>query len=210
MQVLPSSESAETLAWNQAVQEDLANGDCFSASQKYLARDSTAVRVMDETALSISPCLMEFNYMDALKNNLAKLRESANPSFNSAVLNEKALLSAALGDTTLALKQLMMAIETENSNTFAKYNYEYLSKIYKPNRKAPLVSQNRAFNNEQQQMGGTVEKSEGKEDELDSTNPPKIDLPKALQVLDGMRGSEFIVLPIIGKGNSDTTHYGYW
>ena len=54
-------------------------------------------------------------------NEMVYLRS---PRFKSAVLNQKALLSAYSGDTLMAINLLKKAIETENTNNFAKQNLQ--------------------------------------------------------------------------------------
>jgi hypothetical protein len=142
---------------------------------------------------------------------LKKMVNLRNKTYQSAILNQKALLSAYSGDTLTAINLLKKAIETENTNNFVKQNFEYLKKIYHPNKNDNAPNrQNREQEREQQELSGLVTNSDSKEDELTSSNLTLINVEQALQLLNAMRANESNKMPVLFGTESDTTDYGNW
>jgi hypothetical protein len=142
---------------------------------------------------------------------LKKMVNLRNKTYQSVILNQKAILSAYSGDTLTAINLLKKAIETENTNNFVKQNFEYLKKIYHPNKNNNAPNrQNLEQEREQEELSGLVTNSDSKEDKLTSSTLPLISVEQALKLLDAMRANESNKMPVLFGIESDTTDYGNW
>jgi hypothetical protein len=142
---------------------------------------------------------------------LKKMENLRNKTYQSVILNQKAILSAYSGDTLTAINLLKKAIETENTNNFVKQNFEYLKKIYHPNKNNNAPNrQNLEQEREQEELSGLVTNSDSKEDKLTSSTLPLISVEQALKLLDAMRANESNKMPVLFGTESDTTDYGNW
>eukprot|EP01031_Cornospumella_fuschlensis_P016457 gene16457-20115_t len=91
------------------------------------------------------------------------------------------------GDSTGALELFKIALQNDNENKVARYNFELLRK--KLPQSPPKNNQSNTSES-QNNNGGETEKSEEKRDELDSTTPEKMSKEKALQILEAMKTTE--------------------
>lgn len=164
-----------------------------------------------EARIKLADCYLILKDTANLRKELYYLSYVRNPTQKSIILNQKAQLFAIKGDTLEAINLLKKAIETENTNTFAKRNYELLKKIYHPNdNRTPPPTAPKANDAPEQETGGIVDASGNKDDELSSSTPPKIERAQALKLLDAMRANEYNKLPVLIDAASDTLDFGNW
>jgi hypothetical protein len=91
------------------------------------------------------------------------------------------------GDSSGSLELFKIALQNDNENKVARYNYELLRKKLPqapPKNNQSQTSESKATN------GGKTEKTEEKRDELESTTPAKMSKEKALQILEAMKITE--------------------
>ncbi|WP_341225528.1 hypothetical protein [uncultured Arcticibacterium sp.] len=164
-----------------------------------------------EARIKLADCYLILNDTASLRQELSFLSYVRTPSQKSIILNQKAQLAAVKGDTLEAINLLKKAIETENTNTFAKRNYELLKKIYHPNEnRTPPPTAPKTEDAVDEEAGGIVDASGAKDDELNSSTPPKIERAQALKLLDAMRANEYNKLPVLIDAASDTLDFGNW
>jgi hypothetical protein len=202
----PADQSEQT-DWNGAIMELVKKNECKKAIEMYKS-DST-FRVFPETRLQISHCLFEENENELFEKEINRLKRFQNPQIVSLALNQESLFLAKEGDTLKAINTLKKAIEIENSNTFAKHNFELLSKVYK-NSQSPSPPSGAGSQNQTENAGGIVgNKNQGNND-LQNSNPPEIDLAQAMQLLDAMRIDEFENILQLRAVKTDSVDYGKW
>ncbi|WP_304237278.1 hypothetical protein [Jiulongibacter sediminis] len=202
----PADQSKQS-DWNAAILELIEQNDCKTAIERFKS-DST-IRIFPETRLKISHCLLEENENELFEQQITRLKRFQNPQIVSLAMNQESLYLAKEGDTLKAINMLKRAIEIENNNTFAKHNFEFLSKVYKNSQSSPPPSgsspQNRPENS-----GGTIDNQNQGDDELQNSNPPEIDLAQAMQLLDAMRAGEFENILQLKAAKTDSVDYGKW
>lgn len=111
---------------------------------------------------------------------------------NNVVISTNAMIQVGVietkkGDSTGALELFKIALQNDNENKVARYNYELLRKKLPqspPKNNQSQSSESKANN------GGETAKTEEKRDELDSTTPEKMSKEKALQILEAMKTTE--------------------
>lgn len=185
--------------------------DCSNAVLLFEELHRKKYPIKPKIRIQVSNCYYQFGDTSNLRKELEGLTQVKNPNLKSIVLNQKAMLAAYKGDTLAAINFLKMAIETKNTNNFAKLNYEYLRKVYRPNRnQTPPSRQNLSPESEFSNSGGIAAKSDEQVDELTSNQLPNINRAQALQLLDAMRANENNKLPVLFGVESDTTEYGKW
>lgn len=204
------AELKETEAFNTAMVSMVKEGRCEEAVKSFYDDSTSGIRIYPSTRLKFSECLSKLDMKEELGSELNYLKSTRNAGLLSRVLNQEALLMASKGDTLTAINQLKKAIEIENNNTFAKYNFEYLSKVYKPNRNQPPSSNSSNAEQKKDNDGGIIDYNTEGTDELESNLPTDIDLAQALQLLDAMRANEFNTIPLINQKKKDTVQYGKW
>ena len=108
---------------------------------------------------------------------------------SSSAMIQVGVIDAMRGDSAEALGLFKIALQRDNQNKVARYNYELLKK-----KLPPIPPKNNKNQNNQQEAqannGGETEKSEKKIEELDSTTPEKMSKEKALQILEAMKNTE--------------------
>lgn len=201
------SDQKEQADWNAEILRLIEQDDCQTAINRY--KEDSLWRIFPETRLKIIHCLYEENENKLFEQEIRKLKRLHNPLIVSLALNEESLYLTRQGDTLKAINTLKRAIETENNNTFAKHNFEYLSKVYKNSKSPPPPSGSRQQNSPQN-SGGLVDNQNRGNDELLSSNPPEIDMAQAMQLLDAMRISEFENILQLRVSQKDSVDYGKW
>ena len=191
---------------NHRITTLVKQADCDAAIRAFQAMDSSS-RILPETRLIITDCFFEKGDTAAVKDQLRRLEEIRNPEFLSATLSQKAMLKAVEKDTLEAINLYKKAIEIKNDNTFAKHNYEYLSKVYRPNRNESVNTPN-SSNSKDENEGGKVEKNDRKDDLLDTKRDQEINLSQAMQILDAMKSSDMNRILILPAAEKDTAFYG--
>lgn len=158
--------------------------------------------------LQVAECLINHEETKQAEELLKSLKSLQSPYLASVKLNHEARIAAIKGDTATAINQLMMAIEKENNNNFAKYNLEYLKRKYKPNSQQP-PSGNAA--NQPSPTGGITDMNDtDKPDILNSTSPPEIDRSQALLLLDALKANELNNKPLLLGIKENKEVYGEW
>ncbi len=196
----------DSLNANRNIAVLVTQKDCVRAVMAFEVLDS-AGRVLPQTRLRIADCYYELKDTASMKIQLKRLSRLKYPEIQSALLNQEALLKAFEGDTLEAINLYRKSIETKNDNNFAKHNYEYLNKVYHPNRNQnsqPETPQTRKNSNE----GGLVEQSNRRDDVLNEPAKQEINLSQAMQILDAMRSNEANKILIVPANSSDSTFYG--
>lgn len=158
--------------------------------------------------LQIAECYLDLERVKDAEKLVKTIRNLQSSFLASTKLNLEARLSAANGDTATAINQLVMAIEKENNNNFAKYNLEYLKRKYRPNSQQP--PRGNAANQPSPTGGVTDLNNEDKSDILNSTNPPKIDRSQALLLLDALKANEINNKPLLLGSKANQEVYGEW
>jgi tetratricopeptide (TPR) repeat protein len=122
------------------------------------------------------------------KAEYRKLLKLNDEAMVSRALNQLGALSAMSKDSTFALQLFKEALISSPENRFARFNYELIKKKLPPN--PPRPPQNQEQEQNQELATGSPEKSEEKEDELQSMRPEDMSREKALQLLESMKSSE--------------------
>jgi tetratricopeptide (TPR) repeat protein len=107
--------------------------------------------------------------------------------------NQLGVLAITRGDSNEGLKYFKKAIGKNIDLEQARYNYELISKLYKPKASPPPEQQQSKQNQE-------ILASDKKEQDLDEYTSKKISKEKALQLLEDLKNSEIKIL--ISKKNS--------
>jgi|688.fasta_scaffold303217_2 tetratricopeptide (TPR) repeat protein len=107
--------------------------------------------------------------------------------------NQLGVLAITRGDSSEGLKYFKKAIGKNIDLEQARYNYELISKLYKPKASPPPEQQQSKQNQE-------ILASDKKEQDLDEYTSKKISKEKALQLLEDLKNSEIKIL--ISKKNS--------
>ncbi|MGR3809697.1 hypothetical protein [Jiulongibacter sp. NS-SX5] len=194
---------------NELIDEYELKGDCESIIDLYLTADSTT-RILPSSRLKVTSCLLRQKESDLFEKEIQRLKLLRNTQYVSIAFHQEGLFFAQQGDTLQAIKSFKNAIETENNNTFAKYNYELLNAIYKNNKNQPPPPNAPKNDNRNENEGGILDENESGDDNLENSDPPEIDLTQALQLLDAMRQSEFDNILKIRTASKDSLDYGKW
>ena len=105
----------------------------------------------------------------------------------SQAQNQLGILALMNGDSAKSLIYFKSAIEKNADLMQARYNYELISKLYKPKTSSKPKQENQFQNNE-------IIASDKKEKEFDQYKSNKISKEKALQLLDDLKNSEKKIL----------------
>jgi hypothetical protein len=119
--------------------------------------------------------------------NYEHTEDLPNPLQSSQSCNQLGVLAIIRGDSSMGLKYFKKAIEKNTDLEQARYNYELISKLFKPKSSPPPEQQK---NNQNQE----IKASEKKEKELDQYTSNKISNEKALQLLEDLKNSEVKIL----------------
>lgn len=108
-------------------------------------------------------------------------KDIADPLQSSISRNQLGLLALARGDSAAAIQFFKTSIEKNHELDEARYNFELISRLYKP-KAGPKSLEN--------PEPSPVEISEKKEEDLESTEGETISKERALIILDNLRVSE--------------------
>jgi hypothetical protein len=106
---------------------------------------------------------------------------------SSQSCNQLGVLAIIRGDSTIGLQYFKKAIEKNSDLEQARYNYELISKLYKPKTSPP--DQQKQDNKQQD-----IVASEEKEKVFEEYHSNKISKDKALQLLEDLKNSETKIL----------------
>ncbi|AWV97193.1 hypothetical protein [Arcticibacterium luteifluviistationis] len=195
----------------QQLNEAFETQNCEAVKNTFNSLQVRQLPISVEVRIKLADCYIISEDTARLNKQLTYLSYVRSPAQKSIILNQKAQLAAIKGDTLEAINLLKMAIETENTNTFVKRNYELLKKVYHPNdNRTPPPSAPKANNAAEEEVGGLVAATDAKDDELSSSTPPIIERAQALKLLDAMRANEYNKLPVLIDATADTLDFGNW
>lgn len=157
------------------------------AAQKYEELANVSYNLEPEARLNLAHSYFKIN--DTLR---ALIEYKKLVRLNDEIISTNAMIQVGVietmkGDSTGALELFKIALQNDNENKVARYNYELLRK--KLPQSPPKNNQSNTPES-QANNGGETEKSEEKRDELDSTTPEKMSKEKALQILEAMKTTE--------------------
>lgn len=158
------------------------------ALQKYQTLATISFNLEPEARLNLAHTYFFVNDTTNALIEYKKLIKISDINISSSALIQMGVIEAQLGDSLEALNLFKIALKNDNQNEIARYNYELIKKIIPP---IP-PNKNQSNQNMQNQANGGAEadKTEKKEEELDSTTPEKMSKEKALQILDAMKTTE--------------------
>jgi tetratricopeptide (TPR) repeat protein len=157
------------------------------AIQKYEELANISFNFEPEARLNLA-----HSYFNIKKTSKALEEYKKLVSLNNVVISTNAMIQVGVietikGDSSGALELFKIALQNDNGNKVARYNYELLKKKLPqspPKNNKSQTSESQANN------GGDTEKTEEKRDELDSTTPEKMSIEKALQILEAIKTTE--------------------
>ncbi len=157
------------------------------AAQKYEELANVSYNLEPEARLNLAHSYFKIN--DTLR---ALIEYKKLVRLNDDIISTNAMIQVGVietmkGDSTGALELFKIALQNDNDNKVARYNFELLRK--KLPQSPPKNNQSNTSES-QNNNGGETEKSEEKRDELDSTTPEKMSKEKALQILEAMKTTE--------------------
>lgn len=157
------------------------------AAQKYEELANVSYNLEPEARLNLAHSYFKIN--DTLK---ALIEYKKLVRLNDNIISTNAMIQVGVietmkGDSTGALELFKIALQNDNENKVARYNFELLRK--KLPQSPPKNNQSNTSES-QNNNGGKTEKSEEKRDELDSTTPERMSKEKALQLLETMKITE--------------------
>lgn len=161
------------------------------ALQKYQTLATISFNLEPEVRLNLAHTYFFVNDTTNALIEYKKLTKISEIEISSSALIQLGVIEAQLGDSLEALNLFKIALQNDNQNKVARYNYELIKKSIPPT--PPNNNQSNQNNhNEQNQANGGAEadKTDKKEEELDSTTPEKMSKEKALQILDAMKTTE--------------------
>ncbi|CAH0995239.1 hypothetical protein EMA8858_01359 [Emticicia aquatica] len=163
------------------------NYDLAANKYEYLAKIS--FNLEPEARLNLAHSYFNANDMTKALIEYKKLLRVSDKNIISSALIQIGVIDVMRGDSIIALGLFKEALQKDNQNKTARYNYELLKKKV-PQNQPPINTNQNNQNENQANNGGETEKSEKKIDELDSTIPQKMSKEKALQILEAMKATE--------------------
>lgn len=157
------------------------------AAQKYEELANISYNLEPEARLNLAHSYFSINDTSKALEEYKKLVRLNDVVISTNAMIQVGVIETMKGDSTGALELFKIALQNNNENKVARYNYELLRK--KLPQSPPKNNQNQTSES-QANNGGETEKSEEKRDELDSTTPEKMSKEKALQILEAMKTTE--------------------
>jgi tetratricopeptide (TPR) repeat protein len=160
------------------------------AVEKYQNLSNISFNLEPEARLNLAHTYFYTNDTTKALNEYRKLLRISDEQILSVVLIQIGVINTMLGDSATALMLFKEALGKFPDNKIARYNYELLRK--KLPQKSPKNNQNQNNQTEEQNLnnGGETEKTEQKQEDLNSQTPEKMSKEKALQILDAMKTNE--------------------
>lgn len=157
------------------------------AAQKYEELAKISYNFEPDARLNLAHSYFRINNTSKALEEYKKLIR-----FNDVLISTNSMIQVGVietmnGDSSGALELFKIALQNDNDNKIARYNYELLRK--KLPQSPPKNNQSQTSES-QSNYGGEAEKTEEKRDELDSTAPEKMSKEKALQILEAMKATE--------------------
>lgn len=159
------------------------------AAKKYEELANISYNLEPEARLNLAHAYFSINDTTKALKEYKKLVRLNNVGISTSAMIQVGVIETMIGDSTGAMNLFKIALQNDNENKVARYNYELLRK--KLPQSPPQNNQNQTSESERQaNNGGETEKSEERRDELDSTTPEKMSKEKALQILESMKTTE--------------------
>jgi tetratricopeptide (TPR) repeat protein len=155
--------------------------------EKYEELANISYNLEPEARLNLAHSYFSVNNTSKALEEYKKLVKLNNVVISTNAIIQVGVIETRNGDSSSALELFKIALQNDNKNKVARYNYELLRKKFPqsaPKNNRSLTSNIQANN------GGKTEKSEEKRDELDSTEPSKMSKDKALQILEAIKTTE--------------------
>lgn len=159
------------------------------AAKKYQELANISYNLEPEARLNLAHAYFSINDTTKALEEYKKLVRLNNTGISTSAMIQVGVIETMIGDSSGAMNLFKIALQNDNENKVARYNYELLRK--KLPQSPPKNNQNQTSESERQaNNGGETEKSEERRDELDSTTPEKMSKEKALQILESMKTTE--------------------
>lgn len=159
------------------------------AAKKYEELANISYNLEPEARLNLAHAYFSINDTTKALEEYKKLVHLNNVGISTSAMIQVGVIQTMIGDSSGAMNLFKIALQNDNENKVARYNYELLRK--KLPQSPPKNNQNQNSESEKQaNNGGETEKSEERRDELDSTTPEKMSKEKALQILESMKTTE--------------------
>lgn len=159
------------------------------AAKKYEELANISYNLEPEARLNLAHAYFSINDTTKALKEYKKLVRLNNVGISTSAMIQVGVIETMIGDSTGAMNLFKIALQNDNENKVARYNYELLRK--KLPQSPPQNNQNQTSESERQaNNGGETEKTEERRDELDSTTPEKMSKEKALQILESMKTTE--------------------
>ena len=140
------------------------------AAQKYEELANISYNLEPEARLNLAHSYFSINDTSKALEEYKKLVRLNDVLISTNAMIQVGVIETMKGDSTGALELFKIALQNDNENKVARYNYELLRK--KLPQSPPKNNQNQTSES-QANNGGEAEKTEEKRDELDSTTPEK-------------------------------------
>ncbi len=157
------------------------------AAQKYEELANISYNLEPEARLNLAHAYFSINDTSKALEEYKKLVRLNDVTIATNAMIQVGVIETMKGDSTGALELFKVALQNDNENKVARYNYELLRK--KLPQSPPKNNQSQTSES-QSNTGGITEKTEERRDELDSTTPEKMSKEKALQILEAMKTTE--------------------
>lgn len=157
------------------------------AAQKYEELANISYNLEPEARLNLAHSYFSINDTAKALTEYNKLVRLNDVVISTNAMIQVGVIETMKGDSTEALELFKIALQNDNENKVARYNYELLRK--KLPQSPPKNNQSQTSES-QSNNGGITEKTEERRDELDSTTPEKMSKEKALQILEAMKTTE--------------------
>ncbi len=157
------------------------------AAQKYEELANVSYNLEPEARLNLAHSYFKIN--DTLKalTEYKKLVRLNDATIATNAMIQVGVIETMKGDSIGALELFKIALQNDNENKVARYNFELLRKKLP---QSPPKNNQSNISESPNNNGGKTEKSEEKRDELDSTTPERMSKEKALQLLETMKITE--------------------
>jgi tetratricopeptide (TPR) repeat protein len=161
-------------------------GDYAEVVKIYEKINSISIIIEPEVNLNAAHAYFMTKKIDQSKNIYYDLSKLKKPMLESICETQLAIISCIEKDTTKAIALLANAIELNENNIEARFNFELLRRKFKPETKNSNLNQQITQN---LKIGKSI-KSEDKIDELKSNSSSKITKEQALQLLEELKLQE--------------------
>lgn len=157
--------------------------------QKYQSLANISYNLEPEARLNLAHAYFKINDTLRALEEYRKLVRLNDVEISTVAMIQVGVIETMRGDSISALELFKIALQKDDRNKVARYNYELLRK--KIPQTPPKNSQSPTSDNESKSnTAAEAEKSEEKKDILDSMTPEKMSKEKALQLLESMKNSE--------------------